>query len=123
MESLQRKFASIHLTLAQQQEQASGAQPGTTKPTGPPPDPLRMSALNPMRSPDNLSTPPAKVGVSAAPERYVLIPPPAQVVHKRSEPDALAWEPFHAVCQGGVPLSCISPCFPAISDACACEMQ
>lgn len=31
VESLQRKFASIHLTLAQQQEQAAGAAPGTTQ--------------------------------------------------------------------------------------------
>ena len=31
VESLQRKFASIHLTLAQQQEQAAGAKPGTTQ--------------------------------------------------------------------------------------------
>lgn len=62
VESLQRKFASIHLTLAQQQEQAAGAAPGTTQLTGPPPEPLRMSALNPMRSstPDALTTPPPK---------------------------------------------------------------
>ena len=100
VESLQRKFASIHLTLAQQQEQAAGAKPGTMQvhthqggatpvdvccsnvapsaattvmqcmchlckvllqPTGPPPEPLRMSALNRIRTPEALTTPPSKV--------------------------------------------------------------
>ena len=65
VESLQRKFASIHSALAQRTE--PGGKPGESAPkaAGPPPEPLRMSStLHGTRaSPSELLTTPPKVGV------------------------------------------------------------